>query len=155
MFDKTTKNDANEKRPRAEPAPVPDDQEIRSCSYFGPTLRIKGDITLDESLSIDGEVEGKIRCNGRKLTVGKQGRAAAEIHGSIVEVRGRVEGQIRGDEVVHLYSTAVVAGKLNCDRIVISDGAVFNGSVEMRKREPAKGRLTLASVSEDVARITT
>jgi len=171
MFTKTSKNSDHEsveteakvdKKLLTETGPsksakVPrtDDQRTRSASYIGPTLHIKGEITIDESLSIEGIVEGTITSEANKLTVGKQGRVNADIHGSIVEVRGKIDGDIHGNDIVHLYSTAVVAGTIHCKKIVMDDGAVFNGRIDMLQDniEPAKHKLALASDKKILAKI--
>jgi cytoskeletal protein CcmA (bactofilin family) len=150
-------NAAVENSEPSRPEPLRDEeQRTRSCSYVGPTLHIKGEINVDESLNIEGRVEGLIKSGDKKLTVGKQGRVSAEIHASIVEVRGRIEGDVHGEDVVHLYSTAIVQGTIHCKRLVVDDGAVFDGRIAMAERDkvaPAKGTLTLASSNdpEDVA----
>ena len=166
MFNKMGKNsEPNDRDTRQEPSdsarsefPRDDDYRTRSCSYVGPNLRIKGEITVDESLSIEGEIEGTITSTEHKrLIVGKRGRVNAEIKASAVEVRGNLEGNIHSTDVVHIYSTGAVKGTIECKRLVVDDGAVFNGRVNMRRKDmkdQAKGKLVLASNNDedDIAR---
>lgn len=107
---------------------------VRNCSYFGPSLRMKGDISLDESLRIEGEVEGTLKITGKTLTVGKKATVTGEVHANVAEVHGNVEGDMHSKELVHMHATAAVNGTIHCSRIVIEDGAQFNGQVEMRKK---------------------
>jgi cytoskeletal protein CcmA (bactofilin family) len=118
----------------------------RSVSWVGPTVYFKGEISANESLIIEGEIEGTIRHNSRNLTIGKQGRVHAEIFAKIIDVRGHVDGDIYGEELVHLYSTAVVTGTVHCTRIIMDDGAALNGTVNMtgEMAKPAKAKLALA-----------
>ena len=109
-----------------EPAP-----SARSVSYIGPGLRLTGDIGADEGLVIEGEVEGTIKSVGKNLTVGKKGRIKGDIVGSVIELRGTVEGEVYSDELLRLYSSAVVTGKIFCKRLILDEGADFNGTVDM------------------------
>lgn len=160
MFSKTNNNDRSGEQvaqaERVEPVRTDlqrEEDRTRSCSYVGPNLFIKGEITADESLSIEGHIEGTIKSTGKKrVTVGKRGRVHADIEASIVEVRGKVAGDIRCDDVVHLYATGTVSGSIDCERLVVDDGAVFSGQINMRRegaKEQPKGKLVLASTNED------
>lgn len=103
----------------------------RSVSYIGPGLQLSGEIKAEEGLVIEGEVEGKITSTDKNLSVGKKGRIKGEIVGSVIELRGTVEGDIYSDVLLRLFSSAVVEGKLYCKRLVLDEGAEFNGAVDM------------------------
>jgi cytoskeletal protein CcmA (bactofilin family) len=105
----------------------------RSVSYIGPTVSFKGEISANEGLVVEGEFEGKLNQQDKSLTVGKGGRVVGEIRASVVDIRGKFEGDIYCTEIVHLYSTAEVSGTINCGRIVLDDGAVFDGTIDMQK----------------------
>lgn len=123
---------------------------LRSCSYVGPKMHIKGDVIVDESLNIDGKVEGTIKSNDKQLAVGKDGHVTAEVHATAVEARGTIEGNVHSKDVVHLYSTAIVRGAIHCERLIVDDGAKFDGHLSMTGETKAskKGKLTLASSSD-------
>jgi len=122
----------------------------RSCSYVGPKMQIKGEVIVDESLNIDGKVEGTIKSNDKQLAVGKNGHVMAEVEATTIEARGTIEGDLRSNDVVHLYSTAVVRGTIHCERLIVDDGAKFDGQLCMtgESKAPKKGKLTLASSSD-------
>ena len=107
--------------------------QIRSknVSVIGPTLEFKGELRADEDLVIEGQVEGTIAHHKKRLTIGKQGRVRADIDANSVIVEGQLVGDIHGDEVVSLASGADVTGNIFCRRIVIEDGARFNGRIDM------------------------
>jgi cytoskeletal protein CcmA (bactofilin family) len=127
----------------------------RSVSYVGPTMYLCGEIAADEGLVIEGTVKGVIRHNKKTLTVGKQGRVEAEIYAKVVDVRGRVDGAIHGEEIVHLYPTAVVTGTIHCTRIVVDDGAEFNGTLDMSGKavKAGKAKLAIADTDERIAKV--
>ena len=108
----------------------------RSVSVIGPTLKFKGELTANEDLIIEGQIEGKIAHQEKNLTVGKSGRVKADIHAKEIEIQGRVDGDIRGDDIVKLAKSAVVHGNIHCGRIVMEDGAHFSGSITMEARAP-------------------
>ncbi len=113
-----------------EPLPI----RSKNVSVIGPTLVFRGELTADEDLAIEGYVEGTITHQNRRLTVGKQGRVKADIDASSVVIEGRLVGDIRGDKMVSLSSSADVTGNIFCRRIVIEDGARFNGHIAMGER---------------------
>ena len=110
----------------------------RAVSVIGPTLIFKGELSANEDLVIEGQIEGTIAHQDKNLTVGKSGRVAADIHAEIVEIQGEVNGDIRGDQLVKLTESAVVNGNIRCARIVMEEGACFTGNIQMERRaEPA------------------
>ncbi|MEE8094244.1 MAG: polymer-forming cytoskeletal protein [Gammaproteobacteria bacterium] len=100
-------------------------------SVIGPTLEFKGELQADEDLVIEGQVEGTIAHHKKRLTIGKQGRVRADIDANSIIVEGQLVGDIHGVEVVSLASGADVTGNIFCRRIVIEDGARFNGRIDM------------------------
>ena len=117
----------------------------RNVSVIGPTLIFKGELSADEDLIIEGQIEGTIAHHKKHLTVGKQGRVKADIHASSVIVLGQLIGDIHSEGVVSLARGADVKGDIFCGRIVMEDGARFVGRIDMGEaakpevpREPAK-----------------
>ncbi len=130
------KPDDDESIDLASPPRIDEALPIRSenVSVIGPTLIFKGDLIADEDLVIEGQVEGTIAHHNKNLTVGKQGRVKADLHANSIIVEGELVGDIHGDELVSLASGADVTGNIFCRRIVIEDGARFNGKIDMKER---------------------
>ncbi len=120
----------------------------KNVSVIGPTLVIKGELSADEDLVIEGQIEGTIAHHKKNLTIGKEGRVKADIHASSVLVEGHLVGDIHSEGVVSLAKSASVMGNIHCGRIVMQDGARFSGRIEMG--EPRK-----ASVAAEPAQIET
>ena len=110
----------------------------KNVSVIGPTLVIKGELSADEDLVIDGTIEGTIAHHKKNLTVGKQGRVTADIHASSVLVEGELNGDIHSDGLVSLAKGATVNGNIYCARLVMEDGARFSGNIDMTKPTPLK-----------------
>ena len=101
---------------------------------IGPTLVFKGELSADEDLIIEGQIEGTIAHHKMNLTVGKQGRVKADIDATSVIIEGQLVGDIRSDGTVTLARGADVAGNIFCARIVMEDGARFKGHIDMGER---------------------
>jgi len=127
MFSK--KKEGHMEYERSEPvAPSSPDVRRRKTSVIGPTLKFKGELSANEDLIIEGEIEGTIAHQDKNLTVGKEGRVKANIDARTIEVYGIVEGDIHGEDIVKLAKSADVKGNIRCARIVMEDGARFCGN---------------------------
>ena len=91
---------------------------------------IKGELTVEDDLTVEGRVEGKIELKGHNLWIGPQGKVYAEIHAKSVIIAGEVIGNIFASEMVEIRLSGSVLGNIKCPRISIFDGAKFNGSID-------------------------
>jgi cytoskeletal protein CcmA (bactofilin family) len=98
---------------------------------IGKSITINGDLTGEEDLVIEGKVEGKVTLPNSQLTIGANGTIKAEVQAKSVVVIGRVSGNVRGTERVEIQATGVVEGDVIAPRLVVAEGAVVNGSIQM------------------------
>lgn len=98
---------------------------------IGPSIVIRGEVSGDEDLVIQGHVDGSISLGLHSVTVGNGGRVKAGIRGRVITVEGAVEGDLTAEEQIVLRGTARVKGDLNAPRVVLEDGASFRGLVDM------------------------
>jgi cytoskeletal protein CcmA (bactofilin family) len=98
---------------------------------IGPSITIKGNVSGDEDLLIQGRIDGKVNLAKHNVTIGSDGRVKADVHGRTVVVEGEVEGDLRGQEQIILRQTARVEGSIAAPRVTLEDGAVFRGAIEM------------------------
>jgi cytoskeletal protein CcmA (bactofilin family) len=110
---------------------------------IGRSITIKGEVTGDEDLLIQGRVDGSIDLKQHAITVGREGEVKANITGRIVTVEGKVEGNLSADEQVILRASATVQGDISAPRVVLEDGARFRGGVDMA--DPAVQKKNLAA----------
>ena len=101
---------------------------------IGASLRINGEISCDEDLVIEGRVGGQIMMRNGTLTIGREARVEADVRGARVQVLGAIQGNIAATERIELAPTAAVVGDLSADRVVLFEGATFNGRIDMDKR---------------------
>jgi cytoskeletal protein CcmA (bactofilin family) len=109
------------------------DQRGREMAQIGKSLRLKGEITGSEDLLVNGEVEGAIELKENSLTVGPNGSVKADVSARSITVMGHLCGNVRAGEKIEICKTGSLEGDLSTARIVIEDGAVFRGSIDIVK----------------------
>jgi len=136
--------------PRAAPvAPAP---VATAGGVISKAISIKGEITGSEDFLIDGEVSGKVTISDGEVTVGPAGRVTADIEAAEIIVRGRVKGSLRGRERVVIGQSGQVNGNVVTRRIVIEEGAVFSGQVDVvRAEEPRASRPAVVVTTSEPA----
>jgi cytoskeletal protein CcmA (bactofilin family) len=82
------------------------------------------------------------------LTIGDQGQLRADVRGKHVLVLGELKGAIVASERIELASGATVEGSLSSNRVVLTDGTIFNGSIDMDQRTIA-ARVAHFKASQD------
>jgi cytoskeletal protein CcmA (bactofilin family) len=105
----------------------------RARSRLGSSLHLKGEISGNEDLDIDGTVEGLVHIDERKLTVGATAKLTADIIAGEVIVSGSVKGNVRGKGKIEIKKDGSVNGDLTTAQIIIEDGAYFKGSIEIER----------------------
>jgi cytoskeletal protein CcmA (bactofilin family) len=105
---------------------------------IGKSITIKGDLSGNEDLQIDGTVEGRIDLPNNQLTIGAEGRVKAEVHAKAVVVIGHVTGNLSAADRIQVEQTGIVDGDVKAPRLVIQEGAMLNGSVEMSSGSASK-----------------
>jgi cytoskeletal protein CcmA (bactofilin family) len=105
---------------------------------IGPSIIIKGDLSGEEDLVIEGRVEGKVDLKQHNVTVGRSGRVKADIFGKVVTVEGEVDGNVIAQEQAILRQAGAIRGNITAPRVVLEDGSRFKGSIDMESsREPS------------------
>jgi cytoskeletal protein CcmA (bactofilin family) len=127
------------------PAPVSSSSEPprrTDSATVGPSIFIKGDLTGEEDLVIEGRVEGKVDLKQNNVTIGKNGRVRADIFGRVVIVEGEVDGNVFAREQAILRQSGAIRGNITAPRVVLEDGSRFKGSIDMEPKDqdrPASG----------------
>jgi cytoskeletal protein CcmA (bactofilin family) len=121
-----------------------------SFSVLGADLSIKGDLTANADLHIDGKVEGDVDCTS--LVQGETSAIHGMVRAKSARLSGTVHGSIEVGELVILKS-ARIHGDVSYDALTIEQGAQVDGRFTHRtngarvdtKADDAAARLTLAS----------
>ena len=107
------------------------------------SVSIIGELIVEEDLTIEGRVEGRVELKGHNLWISPGGKVNAEIHAKSVIIAGNVRGRIYASEMVEIRFSGSVQGDIRCPRISIADGAKFNGNLDTEARVGARTRSAL------------
>lgn len=110
-----------------------------TTARLGASLHIKGEISGNEDLQVDGTVEGLIQLDDRKLTVGASAKVTADLVAREIAVFGSVKGNLRARDRIEIKKDGSVIGDLTTARIMIEDGAYFKGAIEIDRKGEASG----------------
>jgi cytoskeletal protein CcmA (bactofilin family) len=102
---------------------------------IGASIFIKGDLSGEEDLVIEGRVEGKVDLKQNNVTVGKNGKVKADVSGRVVTIEGEVTGNVFAREQAILRQSGAINGNIQAPRVILEDGSRFKGSIDM---EPQK-----------------
>jgi len=99
-------------------------------TVVGGTAHVKGSITSDSGIRIDGIFEGEIHIAGN-LIVGESGKVIANISAQNVSVSGAVKGTIQANGRLEILSTGRVWGDISVASFLIDEGGFFRGQSTM------------------------
>jgi cytoskeletal protein CcmA (bactofilin family) len=123
-------------QPKETPKPV---VEARAdVGHIGKSVVIRGELTGNEDLYLDGEIEGTINLRDHKLVIGPNGKIKATITARDLVLHGRVEGNISASERVELKRSCSLHGDVSTQRIAIEDGAYFKGAIDIKENREHK-----------------
>jgi cytoskeletal protein CcmA (bactofilin family) len=103
----------------------------RTTASLGPGLKIKGELIGHEDLKLEGKIEGAISLGGHRLNVGSTAHIHADIVAGEVVVAGEVIGNVNAPDRIELKKGGSIVGDLTTNRLVIEDGAIFKGVIEI------------------------
>ncbi len=99
-------------------------------TIIGNDTSLKGNITSQGTIRIDGHHEGELATAG-DLVVGEGGRLQAQIKARNALVAGMINGNVDVSEKLELLPTAKVYGDIKVGTLTINEGAVFRGACQM------------------------
>jgi cytoskeletal protein CcmA (bactofilin family) len=108
-----------------------------SPTVFGQSMKIVGEVTSDEELYLDGDLDGKLNLNNR-LTIGPNSKVNANIKAQEIVVFGTIKGNVESETRVSLRTGASIVGDIKTAGIVIEDGAYFKGGIDISRNGDAK-----------------
>ncbi|HLM02287.1 MAG TPA: polymer-forming cytoskeletal protein, partial [Pyrinomonadaceae bacterium] len=110
-----------------------DIKEGRLSGFVGAGTVLTGETNFQAMLRVDGHLTGRVISDNGTLIIGSGGQVDADIIVSSASIGGTVNGDIIATEKVELGRTARVVGNIQAPRLVIEDGAIFEGSCSMLK----------------------
>jgi cytoskeletal protein CcmA (bactofilin family) len=119
MFNTKNKNDMQQEKPNG-----------NGTTLIGTGTTLKGDISSNSDLRIDGTVIGNVQSTA-KIVIGVNGLVEGDISGNQADIVGKVSGNIRTKELLQLRGESVVTGNLYAGKLQVEPTATFNGQCHM------------------------
>ena len=91
---------------------------------------IKGDLSSNSDLRIDGTVIGNINSSA-KIVIGNSGVVEGDIFGNNADIVGKTSGTIKVKELLQLRGECVVNGNIYAGKLQVEPSATFNGQCHM------------------------
>jgi len=108
-------------------------------TVLGQAVNLKGELSANEDLLIEGQFEGTLSLEDHCLTVGTEGQVKAEIRARQVVILGTITGKITAREKVEIRRTGRLMGDLTTGSVAIEDGAYFKGSIDILREDAREG----------------
>ena len=108
-----------------------------NITMIARSTHIEGEIKGAGEVRIEGTIKGKIDCSAT-VFIDQNGQVDGEIKGETVVVSGKIKGDVVGSQKLELTPSAEVEGDITSPRILIREGATFEGQVFMTGRKGAK-----------------
>jgi cytoskeletal protein CcmA (bactofilin family) len=137
MWKKTDASNPSVEHPIAPQSPAPQ-QTMRTGAVIGPSITVKGDISGDEDLIIQGRVEGRVDLRRNNITIGKNGTVKADVFGKTISIEGEIHGNVYGEEKIIIRSSGVLRGNIVAPRVNLEEGSKFKGSIDMDSKSQEK-----------------
>jgi cytoskeletal protein CcmA (bactofilin family) len=106
-------------------------------AYLDPGSKISGKLKFEGPAQIEGQVDGEISAKD-SLMIGESAVVTAEIKASSIIVAGKLSGEIIASERIEIRPSARVSGNLTAPKLVVHEGAMFEGHCAMQIREDRK-----------------
>lgn len=100
------------------------------ATLIGAGTTLKGDLSSNSDLRIDGTVHGNITSSA-KIIIGNGGLVEGDISCNQADIVGKVSGNVRSKELLQLRGECVVTGNLYAGKLQVEPTATFNGQCHM------------------------
>ncbi len=125
--------------------------ERSTVSVLGPDLVFDGVLSGQENTLVEGELKGRVDL-ASDLRIAASARVTATVHARTVIVEGTVEGDVSAESRLELRESARVKGNLRAPRVLIAEGARFQGQVDMNATAPPRQEKKAEEERNDVGR---
>ena len=119
----------------------------KQTTYLGKNLKINGNISGEGSLIILGTFEGEFDLKGQ-LKVAQGAVIKGDLKATGISINGNVNGTIVARERILLDTTAAIKGRLVTPKISIQDGAVFDGELQMSRKQDQAPKVAMPEAKQ-------
>ena len=119
MFKSKSKNEV---RKTVAPMPV----TPKNSNVIASGTVIEGTIKANQDVRLDGTVIGDAHFS-KKLVMGETGRVEGTVRCNESIIKGKIDGEISVNGLLHLLKTAFIKGKIMAKKMVVDEGASYSG----------------------------
>lgn len=112
-------------------------QETSEQTIVGNSVKLEGDLVLDEDIIINGKVSGKVSTS-KNLDIGETAEVKANLEAENIVIAGKVEGDIKAKEKLEITATGKVKGNIAAKVLSVAPGALFSGQCTMEEEGKAE-----------------
>lgn len=94
-------------------------------------VQISGDVLFADALYVEGKVIGKLSSESGSLMIEQTGEVQADIDVGVCVIRGKVRGNVSCRSRAEVYKTGRVEGDINSPVLLVEEGAVLRGAINM------------------------
>ena len=98
--------------------------------HIGSSVTVSGQVSGNQDLVVAGRIEGRIGLDSR-LVVEAEGAVEAEVEVTEADIHGVVKGDVVARKLATLHATARFVGNIRAPQVVVAEGAMFSGMIEM------------------------
>jgi cytoskeletal protein CcmA (bactofilin family) len=102
-------------------------------TILGPGTEIDGNIKTSESIRVDCKIKGEI--NAESIVIGENGVVMGDIVANHVTIAGKVKGNVTANTALELLPSGHIIGDIRSNKLIISDGATFEGNCQMLRSD--------------------
>lgn len=124
-----------------------DIKDGKLSGFVGHGTSLTGDTSFQMMLRVDGHLTGTVSSDGGTLIVGNNGKLDANVSVGVAQINGTVNGDVTASERIQLGRTAKVVGNIATPKLVIEDGAIFEGGCTMQKAREAQDKASTSATS--------
>ena len=108
-------------------------------AHLDQGCKISGRLEFEDAARIDGQIDGEIIARDG-LLIGESAVVTAKIKASSIVVAGTVSGEIVASQRVEIHASAKVSGNLTTPKLIVHEGAIFEGYCAMQSDGANKER---------------
>lgn len=110
-----------------------------SVTLIAATTVVEGKVQTEGSIRIDGRLVGDVVAKSG-AAIGLSGNVEGNISARNVSLAGKLKGSVTATEKLVLENKSVVKGEIKAARLVVDEGALFDGHCSMSQQGQAHER---------------
>jgi cytoskeletal protein CcmA (bactofilin family) len=134
---------AQDTPPMTPPAQKTVEPPASAAAYLDRGTKISGKLHFEGAARIDGNLDGEV--DGKEITIGESSVVTAQVRADSIVVSGKVKGDITATQRIELRPTAKIIGNITSPKVIVHEGAVFEGHCSMGQVSDGDRKIRAAS----------